>query len=657
MKKRSFVLFLIVVLLHSCSLFSHPSSQSSAPSGDSILAFQLDPWGNDTILVSSLHGIYSSKDDTHSWEYLSQQPNTNHPIEKLYPHPSKENVWYGSNEKQLYVSSDGGDTWSSYQKGLYDKDDTFFHRVQDSFYSLFPKFQVQNLIVLDLVIPKTGSNQLFCNTSNGLYHREPSGSWSIVPSTDQKQKITHILDIPDHEILLCVSNKNEFVGISYEDYGTTLFEPFPYGDVKDIYYAPEKAIIIHSDTGIYQATISKSNVFRITMNPLYVDSNIDMVVASTSALWMTKGNQLYYSNDNAREWETIEMPISDRILSIQFESDQKKVFILTNTKGLLYSSDLQKWSSRSYSIHECHVTDIVQDAVFPTTIYCSTLHHGVYSSLDHGLTWTTMNKNIEYQSVYQLLSVEKPFHALYACTGTRGLTVSYHPDHQWSIQHSVFRGLTITAISPSTTDGQPMIVGAWDPSTEQALLYYSFNNGLAWFPKIFPSKINAIQGFSSDPSFFWIGTNHGLYFWDADTMNYEPTTFTNSISLIQPDRLHENHLFIGTWQGLYETKDRGETFQDCSCNDLYNLGRIDDFVIHSLEKHTLLVVSGGRLYQSLNEGEDWELIPSPVEYFITAIYNDSIERNIYYAGTRNHGIIYTTRNDIQWKNASSFVKP
>jgi hypothetical protein len=645
------------VLLQCCSFFSHTTFQSSNPKGDSILTFQLDPWDNGTILVSSLHGIYLSKDNTHTWEYLSQQPNTNHPIEKLVPHPYKENVWYGINDMQMYTSNDGGYTWSLYQQGLYAREDTFFHRVKDFFYSFFPKLQVQNLILFDVLIPKTGTKQIFCSTSQGLYQRSSSDTWSEVPSIDTKIEIRHMLDIPDHEILLCVSNQNEIIGLSYEDYSATTLEHFPYGDIKGILYSPSNAIIIHSDTGIYHASISTTDFLRLTMNPLYVDSNIDMLKGFSSTLWMTKNNQLYYSDDHAKEWKMIEMPLSDRILSIQFESDQNTIFILTSTQGVLYTNDLKKWFSRTYSINECHVTDIVQDAVFPTTLYCSTLYHGVYFSIDHGLTWATMNENIEYQSVYQLLSLEKPFHALYACTETQGLTISYHPDHYWSTQHSVFNGLTITAISPSKTDGQPMLVAAWDQSTEQALLYYSFTNGLAWYPVIFPSKINAIQGFPSDPSFFWIGTNHGLYLWDTDTLNYEPTTFTNSISLIQPNRLNEKHLYIGTWQGLYETKDQGDTFQDVPCNDSYNLGKIDDFAIHSLENHTLLMVSGGRLYKSYNQGEEWELFPSPEEYFITTIYNDPVEPNILYTGTKNHGILYISGNDNQWKNANNFSKP
>ncbi|MDD4028538.1 MAG: hypothetical protein PHX86_02305 [Caldisericia bacterium] len=522
---------------------------------------------------------------------------------------------------------------------------------------MFPTLQPQNIAVFDIAVAQAGTRYVFCGSSKGLYYMDSSQQWKLLLPTLEYGEIIHIVDIPEKELLFCVTSQRKLFGVLYEDLRIIPYASFPYGPIKQLHYSPQQGLIILSDTGIYSSDVSSSDPSILTMSPMYIDENIDMLYSNNQKIWITKEDQLLFSDPYEIEWNTTNLPISTRVLSIQYSPTNALTFILSSTQGIFYSYDLQKWVAPETSIQDCNVTSIVQDVVIPTTLYCATLNHGVYQSIDHGITWSTMNEGIEFKSIDCLLSIHEPFHTLYAGTLQDGLYSAYYPDHQWSIQNAVFEKGTITALSPSNNDEQPMLVGIWDPATEQSLLYYSFNSGLQWYPVIFPSRITSIQGFDSNPSMFWIGTNHGLYLWDANTLSYEPTIFTKSITVIQKDDWDEKNLFIGTLQGLYKTNNKGETFQEMSCNYQYNLGKIDDFSFHVVEPHTIMVVSAGQIFQSINKGETWKPIPLPIEYFVTVIYHDAVDPNTLYAGTKDHGVIYTIDSGNHWKISNNFGNP
>lgn len=647
----------LLLFISSCSLpyTNSRTSMWSYPSDDSILTFHIDPWNENSLLYSTFDGFFTSNDGGKTWSFLSKQPG-NMPIETLLPHPISENTWIGFSKKTIYKSIDGGKTWFNYSKNLYAQKDTFIDTCKHLFYYLFPSLQPRNLELYDVVISSSGTKKIVCGTSNGLYVLKENNSWVHIQSSSKYGEITSLIDLPNLDLMIGLSNNRLLFSIEYETLECISLEHFKSGPIIDILINGENSFLIYSTVGIFQAELLEHEFLKILMHPVYTEENVTCWNVHDNKIWLQTQEKLLFSNNNGNDWSILSFPFSNEIKKIQFSSKQSSTYILTSSHGILYSKNSLNWETRIYSIQECHVTSIQQDAVVPTTVFCSTKNRGVFCSLDRGITWFSISSGIEHKTLHSLLSIQKPYHALFAATQNDGLYVSYNQNYQWSPINTVFTNMSITAMFPSKYDDQPMLIALWDTVYEQSLLYYSLNGGLEWFPVIFPSKINAIEDFDSDPLMFYIGTNHGLYTWNAQSLSYEPTVFTNSITLMQKHPKDKQHIYIGTMSGLYETTDQGEHFHFSSCNDQFHLGSIDDILFFPREPESIILVSGGCLYSSNDSGIAWSRLSQSRDFFFTTIYTDIIEPQALFAGTKSNGVVYSYNKGKNWYSASDFTK-
>ncbi len=655
---RIYTTFFVIFLF--CTSCSFPSSRMDTtlreyPSDNSILTFHIDPWKEDSLLYSTINGIYKSNDEGKTWEYISKQPGKP-PITTLVPHPLTEGNWLGYSTKTVYKTIDGGRTWVKSSKNLYQHEESSFSSCKTFFYRLFPSLQPKNIDLYDVVIPAFGSKKVFCATSNGLYFQQNNDPWTHIESITKYGEITSLVDLPNLELIVCLSKNSALFSIEYDTLDSVSLEKFSFGTVLDMKVIENNAFLMRSTVGIFQAEFAEHPFLSLTIHPIFIEENITSWTVHKNHIWIQTGENLLYSQNTGYDWETLNFPFPKEIIQIQYSSQNSQLYILTNSHGILFSKNGLDWITRVYSIKECHITSIQQDSVVFTTLFCSTKNQGVFCSLDRGITWFSISTGIEHTTIYSLLSIKIPYHALFAATQNNGLFIAYNQNYQWSQLNTVFVNMSITAMFPSRHDEQPMLVGVWDPLYEQSLLYYSFNGGLEWLPIIFPSKINTIQGFTKDSMMFWIGTNHGLYTWSAKSLSYEPTIFTNSITLLHNHPNNEEQLFIGTMSGLYETLDNGNHFHSVSCNRQYHLGSIDDILFFPRESHSIILVSGGHLYKTNDDGETWSRLSRPKDHFFTTLYTDISEPQTLFAGTKHNGILYSYNQGKDWYSASDFTK-
>ncbi len=646
---------LLLLFLTSCSLpySSIKTTTSINPSDDSVLTFHIDPWNENSLLYSTLDGFFTSNDGGRTWDFLSKQP-ANVPITTLLPHPIQENTWIGYSDNTIFKSTDGANTWFNYSKYLYAHENTFLSSLKKFFYHLFPSLQPKNLVLYDVVISSGGTRKIVCATSDGLYVLTDNNSWNRVESSSKYGEITSLIDFPHFGFFIGLSNNTTLFSVDYETLECISLEHFKSGPILDLMINGENSFLLYSMVGIFQAELLEHQLLKVLIHPVYTEGSVTCWNVDNQKIWLQTEERLLFSDNNGTDWSTLSFPFPGEINQMQFSAKDSSLYILTSSHGILFTKNNVDWETRVYSIQECHITSIQQDSVVSTTLFCSTKHRGVFCSVDRGITWFSTSSGIEHTTIHRLLSIQKPYHALFAATQNDGLYISYNQNYQWSQLNPVFLNMSITAMFPSKYDEQPMLVAAWDSVYEQSLLYYSFNGGLEWFPVIFPSKINAIQDFDNDPLMFWVGTNHGLYMWNAQSLSYEPTVFTNSITLLQKHPKDNQHIYIGTMSGLYETIDHGEHFQFSSCNDQFHLGTIDDLLFLPREPESVFLVSGGCLFRSDDSGITWSRLSQSKDFFFTTIYTDIIEPQALFAGTKSNGILYSFNQGKDWHTASDF---
>ncbi|MGE5847066.1 MAG: T9SS type A sorting domain-containing protein, partial [Ignavibacteria bacterium] len=264
-----------------------------------------------------------------------------------------------------------------------------------------------------------------------------------------------------------------------------------------------------------------------------------------------------------------------------------------------------------------------------STILSGSLGDGLFISTDKGFTW---NNKILYENIYCLLSYNS---VIYAGTSS-GIYFSSDSGLSWNNL-----GMTNKAIYCIEIKNNLMLA-----STNKEILR-STNSGCNWeqfLPNELINKINDIT--INDAGKIFIASDIGIFSsidlgetWISQNQGVE--SINNFFSILAFD----NHIFVGTFDGIYASSDNGINWE-------YRSKGIYQKIVYSIIKkgHDLFAGTINGLFKSIDLGVSW-IVCELDTFWVRGLATDSYD-NIF-AGT-NNGIFKSTDDGDSWTNITSF---
>jgi photosystem II stability/assembly factor-like uncharacterized protein len=289
--------------------------------------------------------------------------------------------------------------------------------------------------------------------------------------------------------------------------------------------------------------------------------------------------------------------------------------------------------------------------------------NGIYRSTDKGQSWHRANNGLENHDVNSLTVALDG--RVYAGTDN-GLFVSTDRGLSWQKQHPRYDGQDIRCIVLSPHDpawllcgtgrrgGASIAVGTAittnnypSDNVHNGHLHVSTNQGRTWITLPFDT-LNAAAVSTRDPDVLYVGTgDNGLYSSCTGILGLEKVeTFPGHhifCLALSPDS--NEHVFVGTSNGLYITLDGGKTWRH---GDEIGRGQVSSIVFAQSDGNHVYLGSKNGVFESVNGGLNWQAAGDGLSS--RWIMSLAVSRDgTVYAGTSGGGVCKKGPDQRSWR--------
>jgi photosystem II stability/assembly factor-like uncharacterized protein len=326
-------------------------------------------------------GNFLSEDGGENWQVASSGY-TGAQIRAIAVDPNYAGVVYVAARSGIFVSRDGGSTWS----GI----------TAPPFMVLEWNAIAVNPANLTSVLTATNWNPILLHSSNS------GQSWQNVLELNQNLGVRVLAFAP--------SDPNWVYAGTGGFISAGVFDPAVAG------------------VGIYQSRDGGEN-WEWNTTEAYSDAHVaDISVAAgdhQTVFAATTNYGIIRTRNSGENWEQINqgLMMSHGARSIAVHPGNPEIVYAGIAFGGIYRSDNSgdSWQQSSAGLNpEANISDIVIDPTNPDNLYTSDMFSGVYRSIDGGKTWQLFSEGLRMRAVYQLALSRDGAH-LYAATEGEGV--------------------------------------------------------------------------------------------------------------------------------------------------------------------------------------------------------------------------------------------
>lgn len=653
------------------------------PSGGDVRSVAIDPKDKDRLYISTLDGqIHTSADAGKSWRLLV---NLNEPlliIDNLLVDRSDSKRIYASGNRGMeaggfFYSKDTGQTW----KEAKDLRKQSIHSLTQAAYD-----------------PKV----IFAGTLTGIWRSTNSGEdWEEIKSETIPTRVNSMAVDPN--------NMNTI-------YAGTKYRPFKSTDAGKSWKLIRAGMIDDSDifaisinqqspnqmyasacSGIYESSNGGENWRKVQGIPSTSRRTRDILInpadptkvyaGTTEGFWMSANGGKTWSMTTQRNLE---------INSVAVHPDAPdRIFIGTNNHGMMISNDGgRNWSQTNQNFTSRFTYTVAADLSQPNRLYATTLNTSssggfVFLSNDGGATWTqSKGLDINLHSAFAILQDRVDQNKMYLGTNI-GLFQSIDRGATWKlsapakpVRKAPVKKLTAAqrkaaaAAAAKVPAGPQMVpnlgekikVLAHTEDDKNGILagtdkgiYRSYDISKGWEKlKItdgLDPSITTLYTSANVPGTIWAGTaTSGVIVSTDDGVTWMKTNSSPDgipVSSIVGDPKQPNHIYVGTIQSLYLSRDGGRTWVRRGGN--LPLGNYTSILINPNNSNEIFVSSAheneGGVYVSEDAGINWKRFDSkgmilPSRRIWSMVF-DPNDANRIFAGTHSSGVYVIHRqNDV-----------
>lgn len=630
-----------------------------------VFAFTLDPSDRNTMYAGTFqHGLFKSKDGGQTWTAINNGlPEMN--VLSVAVSPASSNTIVVSSGTDLYISTDGGDSFAPMISGRY----------------------LSGRVVQ---IDRNNPNTAILGSAEGGIQRVALGSRTVDTLRDgiQPGATLDFYQQPNGTILIATSN-----GAYRLSQGATKWEDLTSdlsrNSIQYIYPRPgvEGSYIVCAYTGIYVGD-GKTSWFRINgLNARQV-----LLDTSSNTLFIPAlHGGFYISGDGGKTLLPREQGMQNVFLgSLLAINDNGKTRLHAGTDLGVFTTGIDQIEWKQSQGLIATIFSLASAGSAPSTVYGGTEFVGVVKSTDGGTTWVSRNDGLVPSRVFSVIQGRRGGFPLYATT-TSGIYVSRNAGDSWS-QVSFTAGVFSAVEDPTqegwaffgadrgqmfrTVDAGASIVewpkpGLPDTNIVQLALapfdkiYAVAANGTAYASPIddsswlkigdsIPNPILAVAVDQKNPQNVYLGTSGGGVFRSGDfgatwaaVINglSEPYIFSLAVDPTQPTRL-----IAGTNNGVFETTTSGDEWHRLGVDD----GMVSSVAIDNERSNLIYATFATKgFYRSIDGGTTWQLIQKGIKNGQSAVLATSpLQTGTVFAGTDATGVFISTNDGADWSYKS-----
>ncbi len=277
-----------------------------------------------------------------------------------------------------------------------------------------------------------------------------------------------------------------------------------YWNILSIASGPPNTIYCGSDFGMFKSTNNGSGWKPLASGSFNVRS---IAVSSSNTQVVYYGNEtgLYKSNDGGETWHQVSIPVINSVSSIISlaidPSNDMNIYAGSEGGGMLLSSNGgSTWKNGRGIPLTASVFTLVIDFANTDIIYAGT-GEGLYKSKNKGNTWTQIGGSLLGGTAVYSIAIKdlNNTQVIYAGTENRGIYSSLNGGRSWN---SMNVGIpSSTSISSLNINGKVIYAGSLGSG-----LYKSSNGGQSWHREYISSNDSYINCLSSGSKVICAGT-------------------------------------------------------------------------------------------------------------------------------------------------------
>ncbi|MGB9284629.1 MAG: transcriptional regulator [Candidatus Sulfotelmatobacter sp.] len=651
-----------------------------------------------TVLV--LASIYAFAASPRQWSVLG--PDGGDVRSLAYDPQNPGHVFLGTSTGVIFVSEDGGHSWSRFAK-LGTGDDYVLDHIA------FDPQNSKTIFVSAWSVQDQNAGDIF-RTHNG------GKDWEVLPAMRGKSVRAMAISASDHKVIVAgaidgvyrsTDGGNNWQRISPNDgivknvesiavdpkdpnvvYAGTWHLAWKTSDGGANWQHINKGMIDDSDVfSIIVSSANPSEVFASACSGIYKSvsggdqfdkiKGIPFTARRTRVLKQDPSNPaivyagttegLWKSMDEGKNWKRVSSPevvVNDVLVDPR---NSQRVLLATDRSGVLASDDAAAtFTSSNHGYAHRYVSAILADSKEPNTLYIGLVNDrefgGVFLSHDDGQTWQQKSTGLDGRDVFTLKQASNG--ALVAGTN-KGLfelsegSSTWHPINEVVVAKTVFRTVTLksgkkrtvssTVSTHSILDGRvnDTDLGStrWFAATS-AGLFTSKDHGRVWVggPVAGEKDFVSVQSqealvVAATRSTVLVSTDSGAAWQSARLASYPINIRSVTVA---PD----GQIFIATREGAFHSADSGKSWN-------HIVAGLPDKDITSVaydgSHRRLLAISGqiGVVFESTDGGSSWQRGPDSG----FPLRRISVVHGRYVAATPFDGVIAQPENESQSANA------
>ncbi|MCP4360463.1 MAG: hypothetical protein GY796_20835 [Chloroflexi bacterium] len=328
------------------------------------------------------------------------------------------------------------------------------------------------------------------------------------------------------------------------------------------------------------------------------------------------------------------------------------LYAVVDAHGIYKSTDGgQTWQAKNQGIESLTVFSLTIADEAGNVLYAGTIQDGVFKSIDGGESWTMTPDKPANLAEDSLLAGELPFvyslapvneNIVYAGTGSEGILKSEDGGLSW---------LPLDEGLPASIDVLTILL---DPIYENNIyigtnegIFKSEDNGATWQQK--NRSLTSALAIADQGKTLYAGSNEGLFRSEDDGEHWELVKEARQDGFLETKALlvDDDSIYLGTTAGFYETFN-GQDWQDRN-GPLAREGLAIRGIVKQ-EDH-LFIGTGQGIFRSEDNGANWVLLHQGLPekgLIVKNIAFDQTKEEGLYAGTWGGGIYKSENSGTSW---------
>lgn len=397
-----------------------------------------------------------------------------------------------------------------------------------------------------------------------------------------------------------------------------------------------------------------AEIGRIAIDQLWVapwDAQL-LIARAESGLWR--------SDDGGGKWRLLTVPTTDFINIVAAYGDNG-ILIGLNNGSMLYSPDLgnswQPWGSPLGEVGAFRTLQIAPDS--SVTLLAGT-EHGLSRSVDGGLTWQRVQIRNMPRAYYALSALIQNADGILYLGNHNGIYRSADRGNSWQPYSEALPPgkVTTLAINPQDTETENVLFAGSTRGVFRRKADEPHWRFLGW-----PEEVALLVSHREQAGRLYLVTVDGHIYVTDEALLDEPaaaswlplgthTQFDGNVKTLLASPTDPQTFYTGNAAQLFRSVDDGQEWHRLS-SPLYLMQGSFGLLVDAHVPSRLLAGTVTGLFQSMDDGSSWQRWGKELNGIaIHTVAQHPSNPQIFFAGTLDHGLWYTTNNGNQWQQVT-----